>query len=114
MKLHTTDQPGFLTFKCPACGNCHGVWTQPRADGKPVWGWNGSMDRPTFTPSIKVMSHTWVPPVTPENHEEWKRAPWEQHKVDTVCHSFVRDGFIEYCSDCTHTMAGKTVELPEW
>lgn len=30
-----------------------------------------------------------------------------------VCHSFVRDGRIEFLSDCTHALAGQTVELSE-
>lgn len=29
-----------------------------------------------------------------------------------TCHSFVRDGQIEFLSDCTHALAGKTVSLP--
>lgn len=32
---------------------------------------------------------------------------------DVVCHSFIRGGLMEYLSDCTHEMAGQTVELPE-
>ncbi|MGC4033677.1 MAG: hypothetical protein QM754_18485 [Tepidisphaeraceae bacterium] len=27
------------------------------------------------------------------------------------CHSFVRDGQIEFLGDCTHELAGKTVPL---
>jgi len=30
------------------------------------------------------------------------------------CHSFIRDGQIEFCSDSTHELAGKTVRLLEW
>lgn len=30
-----------------------------------------------------------------------------------VCHSFVRDGRIQFLADCTHAMAGQTVDLPE-
>lgn len=29
------------------------------------------------------------------------------------CHSFVRDGKIEYLGDCSHAMAGKTVDMVE-
>lgn len=72
------------------------------------------MDKPTFTPSIKVDSDRWEPPVTPENHEQWKAQPWTQTQVHHVCHSFVRDGRIEFCGDSTHAMAGQTVELPDW
>jgi hypothetical protein len=31
-----------------------------------------------------------------------------------VCHSFVRNGKIEYLSDCTHNLAGKTVDIPKF
>ena len=31
-----------------------------------------------------------------------------------VCHSFVRNGRIEFLGDCTHGLAGKTVDLPKW
>lgn len=30
-----------------------------------------------------------------------------------VCHSFIRDGRIEFLSDCTHALAGQTVDLPD-
>jgi hypothetical protein len=30
-----------------------------------------------------------------------------------VCHSFVTDGRIQYLGDCTHAMAGQTVDLPD-
>jgi hypothetical protein len=30
------------------------------------------------------------------------------------CHSFVRDGMIEFLADSEHELAGKTVELPDF
>ena len=53
-----------------------------------------------------------------KDHEEkgfvWMTKPLTKLTVkDTICHSFIRDGFIEYLSDCTHSLAGKTVELKE-
>jgi hypothetical protein len=33
---------------------------------------------------------------------------------DEICHSFVTAGHIQFLSDCTHEMAGQTVEIPEW
>jgi hypothetical protein len=33
---------------------------------------------------------------------------------DYVCHSFVKEGMIEFLSDCTHDMKNKTVELPDY
>jgi hypothetical protein len=32
----------------------------------------------------------------------------------SICHSFVRDGRIEFLSDCTHRLAGQTVDLPDF
>ena len=73
-----------LSFECPGCGNHHHVEA-------PRWEWNGSMDAPTFSPSILV----------------------NQHDSASRCHSFVRDGRIEFLGDCHHALAGQTVQLPE-
>lgn len=81
-----------VLFFCPGCQGYHGVRTHgPREQG-PVWGWNGSLERPTFTPSILVRSG-------PGMRE--------------VCHSFVTDGQIQFLGDCTHALAGQTVPIPE-
>lgn len=64
-------------------------------DGSPGWDFNGDFERPTFSPSMLA------------------RCTLGPEKRPHVCHSFVRDGRIEYLSDCTHAMAGQTVELPE-
>lgn len=40
--------------------------------------------------------------------------PWEQTKVEKVCHSFVTDGRIQFLADCTHDLAGLTVDLPDF
>jgi len=103
---------GGLMFWCPGCDGPHLIH---HGDGPgPRWGWNGDAERPTFTPSVLVRSPTWTPPVTPENFDEWKRSPWEQTKVESVCHSFVTDGRIQFLADSTHALAGQTVELGDW
>jgi hypothetical protein len=38
---------------------------------------------------------------------------WYDNRPLDVCHSFVTDGKIQYLSDCTHAMAGQTVDLLE-
>jgi hypothetical protein len=30
-----------------------------------------------------------------------------------VCHSFIRNGKIEYLSECTHELAGQTVDMED-
>lgn len=109
-KILRSVEGGGLMFWCPGCDGAHMVRT---GDGPgPRWGYNGNPDQPTFTPSVLVRGQTWTPPVTPENMAEWKRAPWEQAKVETVCHSFVEAGRIRFLNDCTHSLAGQTVEIP--
>ena len=103
---------GMLLFWCPGCDCAHGITQGPGLG--PRWGWNGDADKPTFTPSILVRSETWEPPVTHENMDEFKRAPWPQTKVPTVCHSFVTDGRVQFLGDCTHALANQTVDLPPW
>lgn len=82
------------------------------------WTFNGDFDRPVFGPSLLSRQTMHEPPVTPENIEQWRASPWEQHPVDHVCHSFIgcngaQPGQIFYLNDCTHSLAGQTVELPE-
>lgn len=87
---------GGQTFFCPGCQHTHSVNTAPNG---PRWTYNGDPVRPTFGPSILVTAH-------------WSASnPTEK---DDVCHSFVRAGRIEFLGDCTHVLAGQTVDLPPW
>jgi hypothetical protein len=31
-----------------------------------------------------------------------------------ICHSFIKDGMIQFLDDCTHALAGQTVPLGEF
>lgn len=94
---------GGLLFWCPGCDKAHQVRV---GDGPgPRWGWNGSADRPTFTPSVLV---TWREP-----SDDPALAGDPAHDMKRVCHSFVTDGQIRFLADCTHALAGQTVPLPE-
>jgi hypothetical protein len=92
-------------FWCPGCDEAHGIVHE----GPNAWGWNGDLDRPTFTPSVLVRGVQWGP-------ESGFHRP--SHAVEpgrtTVCHSFVTDGRIQFLGDCTHQLAGQTVDLPDW
>ena len=94
-KLRTTLDDRQI-FKCP-CGNYHSLRTRPAPS--PSWEWNGGADKPTFSSSI-LSTCTWT--------ED------DGSKTDEICHSVVRDGMIQFLSDCTHALAGQTVEIPEW
>lgn len=53
-----------------------------------VHKFNGDFDNPTVTPSLL-------------------------HTGEFICHSFIKDGKIQYLSDCYHSLKGQTVELPD-
>lgn len=91
-----------LYFMCPACEYWHGV-NVDHLD-RPRWEWNGNAERPTFTPSILVRTGRAVDP----SHQPEEGDPPE------VCHSYVTDGRIQFLTDCTHALAGQTVDIPEF
>ena len=94
---------GGLMFWCPGCDSAHmvRVGTGPG----PRWGYNGDAERPTFTPSVMV---TYNGADAGQDRGDGKSAP------PAVCHSFVTDGKIQFLSDCTHALAGRTVDIPDW
>lgn len=87
---------GGLVFWCPGCNSTHAINTQPE---RARWSYNESPDRPTFTPSVMVTTR-------------WSLS--DLGEKDDVCHSFVTDGRIQFLDDCTHALAGQTVDIPEW
>lgn len=93
---------GRLLFRCPGCNDVHGV--QTGIGPGPRWAFNGDFDRPTFSPSVLV---TWS---EPSHVEEEFDDPSKD--IPKTCHSFVRDGQIQFLGDCTHPLAGQTVPLP--
>ncbi|WP_036292055.1 DUF6527 family protein [Methylosinus sp. PW1] len=91
------DRLGFL---CPACGCLHFV------DHR--WSFAGDYDRPTFSPSIRVNG---VAAPTDEELDEYARTRKLPAPRPFVCHSFVTAGKIQFLGDCTHELAGRTVDL---
>jgi hypothetical protein len=80
-----------LHFWCPGCDEAHGIRYRHPFPG-PDWSWNRDLERPTINPSVLVQGGS----------------------QNGRCHSYVTDGKIQFLTDCTHTLAGKTVELPDW
>lgn len=109
-KLHTLEGGGLL-FRCPGCGEPHMVTVGPGPG--PRWGWNGYGDNPTFTPSILVRGKQTVKDAAGRWTGEWVRGA-DGEPLDSVCHSFVTDGRVQFLNDCTHALAGQTVDLPDW
>jgi hypothetical protein len=113
--IEVTNLPGHLMFDCPGCGFSHEINTYVNT-GEPVWSFNGNLAKPTVTPSILVrfVSH----PGNAEMDGDEKYVLGDDGRLkgakDEVCHSFITDGKIQFLSDCTHSLAGQTVELPEF
>jgi hypothetical protein len=100
-----------LLFYCGGCKMAHKV-NIGHGPG-PRWGYNGNPEKPTFTPSVLVSWDQFEPSATlPEIREKIGSGEIVQAKVRKVCHSFVTDGRIQYLSDCTHELAGQTIDLP--
>jgi len=86
LKAYNTPSGTVYQFRCPGCDAA-------RHSVNATWKFNGNMEAPTFSPSILV---------TGGGDSSYR------------CHSFVEDGKIRFLQDCSHTLAGKTVDLPEW
>lgn len=100
---------GMLMFWCPGCECAHGIWTKDERNPvtNAAWDFNGDRVRPTISPSILVRCKR---DITDDEHSRIMAG--ETIDIpDRICHSFVRDGQIQFLSDCTHSLAGKTVPL---
>lgn len=84
---------GAVLFFCPGCLMPHQVWVEPLPN-RPCWGYNNNPQAPTFTPSVRVQ--------------------WGDEDGKKCCHTFVVEGRIQFLSDCTHLLAGQSVDLPDW
>lgn len=84
-----------LAFVCPGCAEDRGgsglhMLPVNTTEKSPSWDWDGNLDAPTLNPSILT----------------GKDSP-------NICHSFLRVGRFEFLGDSTHSLAGKTVDLPD-
>ncbi len=74
-------------FYCPGCKDPH-IFDVRNDDKHPSWNFNGDLQNPTVSPSILI---TGV------------------HR----CHLYLVDSHIQYLSDCSHDLAGKTIPLED-
>jgi len=97
------DGEPMVFFRCPGCDDVHQIRVG-------VWTWNGDEERPTFSPSVLVRGVQWA-------EGQGFRKPNHvgvEPGAEITCHSFVTDGRIQFLGDCTHSLAGQTVDLPAW
>lgn len=74
-------------FHCPGCEYDHFIRVIGEGSNWKVTGVED--DAPTVTPSILV-------------HGKYR------------CHSFIKNGKIQYLNDCTHHLVGKTIDIPDF
>lgn len=97
-------------FWCPGCDEHHTI--------NDTWNWNGSIDKPTFTPSILTKTGHYADDWNKEscwctfNAEQRKKGEPESGFKCLICHSYIEEGRIRFLNDCTHALAGQTVDLP--
>lgn len=100
-KFHKTKL-GHIAFHCPGCNEIHIVDSR--------WTFNENVNTPTISPSLLVRYRH------PKGHSNKNPAPlgYSGEYVEEVCHSFIKDGAIQFLPDCTHKMAGTTVDIPDF
>jgi len=94
--------PSGFSHWCPACEGMHIL--------PDSWSFDGNLEKPTFSPSFK---HSGLQAVFVNGNwtGEWKRDA-SGNTIPFVCHYILTAGQLQFCGDCTHAMAGKTVPLP--
>ena len=97
--LHDGKRYRDLVMWCPGCNLLHRIsFAGENGDLPPVcWEFDGNITAPTVSPSLLITARYGGE--GPDGH-------------DLRCHSFVRAGRWEFLSDCTHALAGQTVDLP--
>jgi hypothetical protein len=88
VKKITVDGKTHYSIKCPACKVRHVL--------NDKWDFNGDYNKPTFTPSLDYTGGRY-------NRDE--------SYTKLHCHSYIKDGKIQFLNDCSHDMKGQTVDL---
>ena len=95
MKLKPLTDTGRLigyVFFCPGCEHVHVFYVS----GQVTWSFTGDEEQPTFSPSLLNTS--------PDHPDPKQRR----------CHLNLTFGKLQFHPDCSHALAGKLVDLPEW
>jgi hypothetical protein len=88
---------------CPGCDQRHVIFDS--------WSFDGNLEKPTFSPSVKITGKKIVV-VDGRWTGEWVRDA-AGNPVDDCCHYFLHVGELKFCGDSKHALAGKNVPLPD-
>lgn len=84
------------SYWCPGCQTIHGIYIRDTDAGQTFgWDFDGNLDAPTYSPS--QLSY-WI---TRDGDRD----------IENLCHTFIRDGMIQFLADCTHGLRGQTVPM---
>ncbi len=104
-RLRSTAE-GRWEYWCQGCKEIHRIG--------PSWEFNGNVESPTFARSVLVTSGHYAPGWTgPSCWCTYKKEHPDCEFECSRCHTFIRNGMVEFLSDCTHELAGQTLPLPE-
>lgn len=110
-KLRSVEGNG-LTYWCQGCEQPHTI-----NHGNGGWTWNGNVEKPTFSPSVLVTgghyAAGWKGPDCWCNFAQRHPEAGPTNFKCGRCHTFIRDGMVQFLGDCTHKFAGQTLPLPD-
>lgn len=96
------DNMELVVHYCPGCKRIHTVRVDgpPSIPGNHKWQLTGTPDNPSLHPSVRFFY--------PESaYKDNPDLPWYQ------CHYNVKNGRLEFHSDCSHELKGQTIDMPE-
>lgn len=85
IKVHPSD-PTMFMFWDIGLNEPNAFYIQPGRG----WSWNGDYEKPTVHPSVLLT------------------------RPDVRSHLFIWEGQLRYCADCSHELAGKTVDMVDF
>lgn len=108
------------TWWCPGCTHTHSINVDNSTGAN--WTFDGNVEQPTFSPSVLVRGTrhdlTEAEEAAFESECAEKGLTREQQLDHPVygqrCHVFIRNGEIQFLSDCSHALKDTTVPIPEW
>ena len=108
IKLHLPGPSGILILP---------VMIHGTREGTGRWTWNGNTGKPTLRPSILTQCGHFAPGFKADEFcwcKYYKEHPDETSGFKCYrCHTWVNDGRVQFLPDCSHELAGQTLDLLE-
>lgn len=117
-KFHKVKE-GVHVFHCPGCNDVHTIYSEGSGNKHPrLWQFNNDKNSPTISPSLLVRNGHYITEYKVDRCwcDYHREHPEEKENAPNCyrCHSFIRDGKIQFLSDCSHEFAGQTVEIGDF